>query len=99
MFWAGETLNNFPVKAGGAIMSPPLLLQMKGGMGSVTPIRHVVVPAHDGYLYIIDGNTGCSFKVRGRREWLLRVRGAGGEWVGLLLSVYLCHECEHAVCV
>ena len=59
----GETLHNFPVKAGGAIMSPPLLLQMKGGRGSVGPIRHVVVAAHDGYLYMVDGNTGCSFKV------------------------------------
>lgn len=59
----GETLHNFPIKAGGSIMSPPLLLQMKGGMGKAAPVRHVVVPAHDGYLYIVDGSTGCSFKV------------------------------------
>jgi hypothetical protein len=51
------------VKTGGSIMSPPLLLCMKGGMGLAGPVRHIVVPAHDGYLYIVDGNTGCSFKV------------------------------------
>ena len=61
---SGRTLENFPVKTGGPIMSLPLLLQMKGGKGRAgLPVRHIIVPSHDGFLYIVNGATGCSFKV------------------------------------
>jgi len=60
----GEPLRNFPVRAGGMIMSPPLLLNLKGGKdpSSPTSSKSIIVPAHDGYLYIVDGASGCTFK-------------------------------------
>lgn len=54
----GEVLKNFPVKAGGSIMAPPLILKFPSGIG-----KSIVVPAHDGYLYIVDGVSGCAHKM------------------------------------
>eukprot|EP00286_Rhodomonas_abbreviata_P023316 CAMPEP_0181304224 /NCGR_PEP_ID=MMETSP1101-20121128/9026_1 /TAXON_ID=46948 /ORGANISM="Rhodomonas abbreviata, Strain Caron Lab Isolate" /LENGTH=1213 /DNA_ID=CAMNT_0023409947 /DNA_START=10 /DNA_END=3651 /DNA_ORIENTATION=- len=54
----GKPLKNFPVKAGGSIMSPPLILRFPTGQG-----KQIVVPAHDGYLYVVDGVSGCAHKI------------------------------------
>lgn len=60
----GDSLPNFPVKLGGEIMAPPLILAMgNAGQGPTgLPVRHVVVPSHDGYLNVVDGSSGCTFK-------------------------------------
>ena len=49
----GDALKNFPVKAGGMIMSPPLILNLRGGKGMTKPKtpKSIIVPAHDGYFH------------------------------------------------
>eukprot|EP00668_Euglena_longa_P003228 GGOE01003776.1.p1 GENE.GGOE01003776.1~~GGOE01003776.1.p1 ORF type:complete len:951 (+),score=255.61 GGOE01003776.1:33-2885(+) len=61
----GDTLDNFPVKTGGPIYSPALLINLnntdnKGDHDAHHPAGlHIVLPSHDGHLYIIDGRSAC----------------------------------------
>ncbi|CCW71639.1 unnamed protein product [Phytomonas sp. Hart1] len=53
----GHVLNHFPITTGGPIISPVLLMNVKqrdsqGGL-------HVIVPSHDGNLYVVDAVRGC----------------------------------------
>ena len=53
---SGKVLPFFPVLADGAVMAPPLLLNLNS---SEAKGLHIVVPSLDGFLYIISGTTGC----------------------------------------
>ena len=52
----GKLLPYFPIIADGAVMAPPLLLNLNASHSSGL---HIVVPAMDGFLYIVSGTTGC----------------------------------------
>ncbi|EPY21276.1 FG-GAP repeat protein [Strigomonas culicis] len=52
----GHVLPNFPIITGGSVVAPPLLLRLQG---IVSRHLHLVVPSHDGHLYIVDGGGGC----------------------------------------
>eukprot|EP00961_Rhodomonas_salina_P065382 879481-Rhodomonas_salina.4 len=56
-------------------MAPPLILKFPSGIG-----KSIVVPAHDGYLYIVDGVSGCVFEPEGGcvREVETETREEGG---------------------
>lgn len=56
---SGQSLPNFPVKLQGHVQAQPLVLQLSTLENSL----HVVVPASDGYIYIIDGAQACFDKV------------------------------------
>eukprot|EP00754_Rhynchopus_humris_P014422 Rhum_TRINITY_DN14386_c7_g1::Rhum_TRINITY_DN14386_c7_g1_i1::g.84049::m.84049 len=76
---SGRPLEGFPVKAKGTIHAPVLLVSLhpteEGPQGILKPKGmqgvesegfrglHIVVPAHDGHLYIIDGKSLCVSKV------------------------------------
>jgi outer membrane protein assembly factor BamB len=53
---SGKLLPRFPIVADGAVMAPPLLLNLNATEGKGL---HVVVPALDGFLYVVSGTTGC----------------------------------------
>jgi hypothetical protein len=53
----GKLLPYFPVSADGAVMAPPLLLNLNASASGKG--LHIVVPALDGFLYVISGTTGC----------------------------------------
>lgn len=52
----GTVKKNFPIKTDGPIISPPLLLNVQR---SYEDKLHIVVPSHDGYLYVVDGKGDC----------------------------------------
>ena len=76
---SGRPLEGFPVKAKGTIHAPVLLVSLhpteEGPQGILKPKGmqgvesegfrglHIVVPAHDGHLYIVDGKSLCVSKV------------------------------------
>ena len=60
---SGAVLDNFPFYTGGKILAPVVLSDLRDNVGRVavgksTP--HVIVPSLDGFLYIIDGTSGCA---------------------------------------
>ena len=59
----GAVLEHFPILAGGPVLAPVLLLNLNQTAPPALPSAarglHVVVPAHDGILYLISGTTGC----------------------------------------
>ena len=74
----GKPLEGFPVKAKGTIHAPVLLVNLHStyesdstilkpsgmsGMAKAAHGLHIVVPAHDGHLYIVDGRSLCTEKV------------------------------------
>jgi hypothetical protein len=59
----GEVLDNFPRKTGDKILAPVLLMQTgqpprPGSNGHHAPMK-LIVPSFDGFVYVIDGLTGC----------------------------------------
>eukprot|EP01012_Entosiphon_sulcatum_P025518 TRINITY_DN3084_c0_g1_i1.p1 TRINITY_DN3084_c0_g1~~TRINITY_DN3084_c0_g1_i1.p1 ORF type:complete len:983 (-),score=210.38 TRINITY_DN3084_c0_g1_i1:28-2955(-) len=63
---SGEVLPHFPVRTGGAIYAPALLINLNNTEAVPVPHQnglHIVVPSHDGHIYIIDGRAGCVDKV------------------------------------
>lgn len=64
----GEVLPHFPVRTGGAIYAPALLINLNNTDPSPGPTHasaglHIVVPSHDGHVYVIDGKMGCIDKI------------------------------------
>ncbi|KAH9599327.1 hypothetical protein LSM04_006011 [Trypanosoma melophagium] len=58
----GTALPNFPLSAEGPIVAPPLPVNLNKttvGMKENEKGLHLVVPSHDGVLYIVSGTTGC----------------------------------------
>lgn len=64
----GESVPNFPFRAFGKVMAPPLLTKLDDRKPRGLQI---VVTAFDGFLYVIDGITG------GRQECVQRHVGRG----------------------
>ncbi|KAG8346178.1 putative FG-GAP repeat protein [Trypanosoma vivax] len=58
----GLLLPHFPIATGGTILAPPLLVNLNDTVvwahGSERGL-HIVIPSHDGVLYIVSGATGC----------------------------------------
>lgn len=52
----GSVKHNFPLKTSGPIIAPLLLLNIGR---SRSDALHLIVPSHDGNLYIADGKGGC----------------------------------------
>lgn len=50
----GEDKSPFPFRTHGKIMSPVLLVKLKDG-----PSQQLVFTSYDGFLYVVDGETGC----------------------------------------
>ena len=59
----GAVLPNFPVMAQGPILAAVLLVNLNNTAPPAVPEAgkglHLVVPSHDGFLYIVSGATGC----------------------------------------
>ncbi|KAL6046797.1 Protein DEFECTIVE IN EXINE FORMATION 1 [Balamuthia mandrillaris] len=55
----GSLLPNFPILVEGRTYAKPLLLPLTSGAGSAPERMHIVVTSSNGYLYIIDGVSGC----------------------------------------
>ena len=55
----GQNLPNFPVKLKGRVKSQPLLTRLDPNSVGM----HVVVTAFDGYIYLMDGISGCFEKL------------------------------------
>lgn len=55
----GRPTGPFPFMTGGRIMAPPLAVDL-AGRDKKSGRMDVVVPSFDGYLYIIDGDSGCA---------------------------------------
>ncbi|ORC87815.1 putative FG-GAP repeat protein, putative,intergrin alpha chain protein [Trypanosoma theileri] len=58
----GEVLPHFPAATEGPILAPPLPVNLNKttvGMNENEKGLHLVVPSHDGVLYIVSGTTGC----------------------------------------
>ncbi|KXZ42251.1 hypothetical protein GPECTOR_175g219 [Gonium pectorale] len=51
----GTDIPNWPYRARGRVQAPPTITQLMEGSG-----LQVVVPAFDGFLYVIDGLQGCA---------------------------------------
>ncbi|EFC44640.1 predicted protein [Naegleria gruberi] len=58
----GKVLPHFPVKTGSSIYSPALLIDLSNGTRSDNSLD-IVLPSFDGYLYIVNGKSGCVDKV------------------------------------
>lgn len=56
----GKLLSNFPVKLGGKAQSRPLLVPLDSPLSRVL---HIVQQANDGFIYIINGDSGCYDKL------------------------------------
>lgn len=58
----GTIHRNFPVKTNGPIVAPALLINLDSeyteSSGKAVPL-HIVIPSHDGNLYVVDGREGC----------------------------------------
>jgi outer membrane protein assembly factor BamB len=52
----GTVISNFPIKTGSMINSQPIILQIKN-------VLNIIVPSHDGYLYIINTKSFCIDKI------------------------------------
>ncbi|GMH39270.1 hypothetical protein BSKO_07168 [Bryopsis sp. KO-2023] len=50
----GQDKAPFPFKTQGTIVAPPLITRLQD-----SPSQQIVVPSFDGFLYVIDGETGC----------------------------------------
>jgi len=50
---------NFPIKLKGRVQSQPLLIKLDSSKSGM----HIVVPAFDGHVYLIDPISGCSEKL------------------------------------
>lgn len=70
----GQPLENFPVKVGDRVIAPVLLVplskakdnkqQRKAATNKIQDKGlHIIFPAFDGFLYAIEGSTGCASKV------------------------------------
>jgi len=57
----GKSVPNFPAKLRGRVENQPLLVKLHEDERK--PGLHVVVTAHDGHVYILDGASGCFDKV------------------------------------
>ncbi|KEG10136.1 putative FG-GAP repeat protein, putative,intergrin alpha chain protein [Trypanosoma grayi] len=56
----GKLLPHFPVATEGPIIASPLLVNLNNSMvKSNEEGLHIVVPSHDGVLYVVSGTTGC----------------------------------------
>nr|CCC91722.1 putative intergrin alpha chain protein [Trypanosoma congolense IL3000] len=60
----GTILPHFPIATGGSILASPLLVNLNATSGEEydevdSRGLHVVVPSHDGVLYIASGTSGC----------------------------------------
>ena len=64
----GLDIDNFPVRTGGKVLAPVTLLKLKvddSGEAGGDGVPHsndglqLIVPCHDGHLYVIAGATGC----------------------------------------
>ena len=56
----GKDVGGFPFRTHGRVMVPALLVDLTPGRGSGRKGLHIVVLSFDGYLYIVDGRTGCA---------------------------------------
>ncbi|GAB5361222.1 hypothetical protein AAMO2058_000695000 [Amorphochlora amoebiformis] len=70
----GETLKNFPVRLGARVIAPVLLVPLTGEKFENSPEvsekfpgegsgLHLIVMAFDGFLYVVNGVTGCVDKL------------------------------------
>eukprot|EP01080_Neovahlkampfia_damariscottae_P010387 gene10387-2916_t len=61
----GEVLQHFPVRTNGAISASPLLLNMNKIEKKKNPKKSlsVIIPSFDGYVYIVNGKSGCIDKI------------------------------------
>ncbi|KAF0980719.1 hypothetical protein FDP41_013202 [Naegleria fowleri] len=59
----GNVLKPFPIKTGASIYSPALLVDLTNSTSSNDGSLDIVLPSFDGYLYIINGKTGCIDRV------------------------------------
>eukprot|EP00003_Mantamonas_plastica_P018579 TRINITY_DN3036_c0_g1_i5.p1 TRINITY_DN3036_c0_g1~~TRINITY_DN3036_c0_g1_i5.p1 ORF type:complete len:586 (+),score=200.78 TRINITY_DN3036_c0_g1_i5:900-2657(+) len=55
----GKVLDGFPVKTGGKILASVLLLRMNDRNKGL----HLIVPSFDGYVYVINGESGCGDRI------------------------------------
>ncbi|CUG93509.1 membrane-associated protein, putative [Bodo saltans] len=59
----GGILKHFPILTHGPVIAPSLLLNLNNSNPPAIPETskglHIIVPSHDGHLYIISGPTGC----------------------------------------
>lgn len=59
----GDVLPNFPVLAQGPIVAAVLLVNLNNtappAVAESSKGLHLIVPSHDGFLYLISGSTGC----------------------------------------
>ncbi|KAF8289943.1 FG-GAP repeat protein,intergrin alpha chain [Trypanosoma cruzi cruzi] len=58
----GALLPHFPIATEGPILAPPLLVNLNNTQPLAqkeTEGLHIIVPSHDGVLYIVSGTTGC----------------------------------------
>jgi hypothetical protein len=53
----GSVLPHFPIVTGGSVVAPVLLVNVGGLL--VNKGLHLVVPSHDGHVYIVDGMSAC----------------------------------------
>ncbi|GAX73269.1 hypothetical protein CEUSTIGMA_g723.t1 [Chlamydomonas eustigma] len=51
----GLDVANFPFRTHGRILAPVLITRLADG-----PSQHLIVPSSDGFLYMVDGITGCA---------------------------------------
>lgn len=58
----GEVLPNFPIKTAGRILAPVTIVNLDV-TSVMAPGLHLVVPSFDGFVYIIDGRSGCTTKI------------------------------------
>jgi len=55
----GDSISNFPLKAGGPVLAPVTLAKLHdNGRSSL----ELVFTSHDGYVYVVDGWNGCASK-------------------------------------
>mmetsp|Transcript_10915 Transcript_10915/g.23292 ORF Transcript_10915/g.23292 Transcript_10915/m.23292 type:complete len:367 (+) Transcript_10915:3-1103(+) len=66
----GRERSPFPLKTGGELMASALVVNLQGppsvpmpGLAEPPPTPHIVVPSFDGFLYVVNGRTGCTQKV------------------------------------
>ena len=52
-------LPHFPIKLRGRVYGQPLLVQLDNTKSSL----NIVIAAQDGFVYIIDGQSGCFDKI------------------------------------
>mmetsp|Transcript_4558 Transcript_4558/g.9807 ORF Transcript_4558/g.9807 Transcript_4558/m.9807 type:complete len:1070 (-) Transcript_4558:202-3411(-) len=54
----GEDIPNFPFRTRGRIHAPALITRLLDG-----PSQHIIVMSFDGFMYLVDGLTGCADSV------------------------------------